>query len=62
MTNHNLTNFITRNVFKGVGSQRLRRLFDSQKHIVDAKAILVDNADAMNHSVNVAVNVYIPDK
>ena len=62
MTNHNLTNFITRNVFKGVGTQRLRRLFDSQKHIVDAKSILVDNADKMNHSVNVAISTYIPDK
>tara|TARA_R110002110_G_scaffold102032_1_gene258919 strand:+ start:19 stop:972 length:954 start_codon:yes stop_codon:yes gene_type:complete len=62
MTKHNLTNFITRNVFPGISTQKLRRLFDSQKHIVDAKAILVDNAEKMNHSVNVAISTYIPDK
>ena len=61
ITNHNLTNFIRRNVFIGVGSQALRRLFDSQEHIVKAKDILVKGADAMNHSVATAVNSYIPD-
>jgi len=61
ITNHNLTNFISRNVFKGIGTQALRRLFDSQEHIVKAKDILVKNADAMNHSVSTAVNTYIPD-
>ena len=61
MTNHNLTNFIRRNVFLGVGSQTLRRLFDSQEHIVAAKDVLVKGADAMNHSVATAVNTYIPD-
>ena len=61
MTNHNLTNFISRNVFIGVGTQALRRLFDAQSHFVKAKDILVKNADAMNHSVSTAINTYIPD-
>ena len=60
ISNHNLTNFISRNVFQGIGTQALRRLYDSQEHIVQAKDILVKNADAMNHSVSTAINTYIP--